>query len=215
VCKFDIENSEIIEENNNYAGKSLIFFNNNYVCTFSKNFVYVLTPDMEILNKIKINGAPNGFVIDDNKIFMSIYDRFYIYNLKGNLIHSWNLENNPYRSHTPREITTYKNEIYIVDTAHDCVRVYSYEGLLLRSWGKFGSRPGNFSYLWGITIYRGVVFIVDTLNRRIQEFTRHGKFVFENKYGDRNITHIVIANDCVYISDWISCSIVKFKLIYN
>lgn len=86
----------------------------------------------------------------------------------------------------------------------------------LRSWGSFGEEAGNFRYPWGITIYRGIVFITDSQNKRIQAFTQYGKYILETKCErSKDMADIVIVDDYIYVNDWEKCYLIKFKLIYD
>ena len=115
-----------------------------------------------------------------------------------------------------RSISFYKNEIYMVDNSFNCVRVYSYEGKLIRCWGNFGEEPGNFKNPWGIAIYQNIVFIVDSGNYRIQAFTSDGKFIFKHEY-DKSmyLLDIIIFNDYAYLNNWEKTLIMRFKVMYS
>ena len=49
----------------------------------------------------------------------------------------------------------------MVDTILTYVRVFSYEGKLIRRWGNFEIEPGNFENLCRVAIYQDIVYIVD------------------------------------------------------
>jgi len=219
MCEFDIKKSGIIRGENKFLKKNLISSNGNYICSanFHQEYVYIFSLKIELINTIKINGIVCGFLIDDyNKILISACDKFYIYNLKGNMINSWDLENNLQSMQISRKIAISKGEIYMVDTNFYRICVFSYDGQLIRSWGKLGSQSGYFKFPWGITIYQGIIFVVDSRNNRIQVFTRYGKFILEEKYKDgSDMGDIIIMNDYVYVNDWVGACLIKFKLIYN
>jgi DNA-binding beta-propeller fold protein YncE len=60
----------------------------------------------------------------------------------------------------------------------DMIAVHSPSGALLREWGKFGSRDGEFNLPGGIAIANdGRVYVADSCNRRIQVFDRQGRFL--------------------------------------
>lgn len=106
------------------------------------------------------------------------------------------------------------NEIFIV--CDNQITVFSLEGKQIRSWGGHGSELGNFSDPWGITIYRNVVFVVDSKNKRIQAFTNGGKFIFEYKHKTSlDMSDIIIDDNYVYINDWGNDQLYKFELIYD
>jgi tripartite motif-containing protein 71 len=50
-------------------------------------------------------------------------------------------------------------------------------------WGSKGSEDGQFYSLGGMAVnYRGIVYVVDTGNHRIQKFDSDGKFVTKWSY---------------------------------
>jgi NHL repeat. len=216
VCKYNIKSSKLIKENN-ISLENLISSNDNYVCTLSacnKN-VNIYSLNMEFINMIKTDYIYDLTIDDNNKILISTCDKFYIYNLKGDLINFWNLEENTNKTQLSRKIAIDKSEIYMVDTSFNRICVFSYEGKLVRSWGNFGDNAGNFRYPWGIAIYKGIVFVVDSRNDRIQVFTPHGKFIFEYKYkGAKDMADIKIVNDYAYVNDWFYEHFLKLRLVY-
>ncbi len=68
--------------------------------------------------------------------------------------------------------------LYVTDTGHDCVRVFSSSGALLRTLGSTGSGTGQLRGPTGITIGEdGLVYVADTGNNRIQSFDTSGNFL--------------------------------------
>lgn len=66
----------------------------------------------------------------------------------------------------------------------DMVAVHSPRGELLREWGKFGDREGEFNLPGGIGITGdGRVYVADSCNRRVQVFDTKGKFLA--KWGNK------------------------------
>jgi DNA-binding beta-propeller fold protein YncE len=72
-------------------------------------------------------------------------------------------------------------EIYITDGYGNCrVHVFSSDGKLLRSWGDPGTGPGQFNLPHGIAVsQKGIVYVADRQNNRIQLFTPGGKYLSE------------------------------------
>ena len=72
-------------------------------------------------------------------------------------------------------------DLYISDGYGNCrVHVFSPDGRLLRSWGEPGSGPGQFNLPHGIAVSsKGVVYVADRQNNRIQLFTTEGKYLTE------------------------------------
>jgi F-box domain. len=216
ACEFNTKNAEIIKINDVNLKKARICSNEKYICVIKSFSAYIFSLNMELISRIKV-GSVQSLVIDkDDNILISSINKFSIYNLKGNKLKTWDLVNNFQQDARARKIFPYKNEIYMVDTSFDRVCVFSYEGKIIRSWGKYGKGSGNFTNPWGIAIYKDIVFIVDSGNRRIQAFTCYGKFIYEYKFKDNiKYMNIVIKNNYIYLTSWRDTNMVKLKLIFN
>ena len=70
-------------------------------------------------------------------------------------------------------------EIYVSDGYGNArVHKFSAEGRLLQSWGEPGTGPGQFNLPHGICVdKRGLVYVGDRLNDRIQVFSSDGEFI--------------------------------------
>ncbi|MBV9335389.1 MAG: SMP-30/gluconolactonase/LRE family protein [Solirubrobacterales bacterium] len=65
--------------------------------------------------------------------------------------------------------------VYASDPNLDRINVMSATGAYLRSWGGFGSAPGQFNWPCGIAVDgAGAVYVADVLNNRIQKFSSAG-----------------------------------------
>lgn len=92
---------------------------------------------------------------------------------------------NPGAFNTPRAIAMGPDgSIYVTDSRNHRIQRFSAEGELLNYWGTFadasaGQAPGGtFNEPWGIAVSQdGYVYVSDTWNHRIQQFTADGKFV--------------------------------------
>jgi len=74
--------------------------------------------------------------------------------------------------------------IYVADSRNHRIQHFSADGELITSWGSFadataGAAPGGtFNEPWGITVAPdGSVYVADTWNHRIQQFTADGQFI--------------------------------------
>jgi len=79
----------------------------------------------------------------------------------------------------PSDVALRGDELYVVDVQHHVVHVLDKRsGKTIRKIGKPGSKPGEFFQPTNITVSRdGNLFVTDTGNYRVQEFTPKGKFV--------------------------------------
>lgn len=70
------------------------------------------------------------------------------------------------------------DNVYVVDSDHARVLVFTIEGKPLYQWGAPGKQPGQFSAPRGVAVdRRGNVYVVDTGNHRVQKFTSTGQFL--------------------------------------
>ncbi|XP_071957291.1 tripartite motif-containing protein 2-like [Antedon mediterranea] len=71
-----------------------------------------------------------------------------------------------------------KGLVHVVDHKARCVKVFTLEGVYIRTIGGEGTKPGKFRIPWFIAINsKDHVFVVDTGNARIQHFNPAGKYV--------------------------------------
>lgn len=75
-------------------------------------------------------------------------------------------------------VCTETDEAYIADGyGNSRIAVYSYSGKFLREWGSAGKGEGQFAVPHSIVIdKRGLVYVADRHNARVQVFTRQGQF---------------------------------------
>ncbi len=68
--------------------------------------------------------------------------------------------------------------LYVADTAQHSIWHISQQGKLLRTWGEYGTAPGQFNEPWGVAVdAEGNVYVADTWNHRIQKFTAEGDYL--------------------------------------
>lgn len=77
-------------------------------------------------------------------------------------------------------------KLYVTDTAKHQVRIYGPDGKLEKTFGRRGTREGEFNYPTHLSLGAdGVLFVVDSLNYRVQTFRPDGVFVAEfGHHGD-------------------------------
>jgi DNA-binding beta-propeller fold protein YncE len=70
--------------------------------------------------------------------------------------------------------------LYIADSAAHRIGAYGADGALIRSWGRGGSRDGEFNRPTHLSVDRaGTLLVTDALNFRIQAFDREGRFLWK------------------------------------
>jgi NHL repeat. len=216
ACRYDLQNSKLVTVENVNFYTAMIYSNEKYICVLKSHYINVISLNMKLISKIKINSI-QGLIIDkDNNILITTNTMFYIYNLEGKVLNSWELTSNAFCNEKSRKIFAFKNEIYMVDTSYNRICVFSYEGKLNRFWGNKGCEKGKFLNPWGIAIYKDIVFVVDSGNHRIQAFTCFGKFIYEYIYIFENgieFMNITITYNYIYLTSWISEYTTRLKLI--
>src|SRR3989304_4296074 len=109
--------------------------------------------------------------------------------------------------------------IFVADSANHRIRVLSQDGMLIKEWGRPGSREaGEFMNPFGIAIDReGLIYVADSGNSRIQVFTREGVFHHMWNGSDTPAGSLkiplgltVTTADIVYVADTENHRIVKF-----
>ncbi|MBO9540322.1 protein kinase [bacterium] len=103
----------------------------------------------------------------------------------------------------------HKGNILVLDFGSSCIQVFGSRGELVKTVGRRGNGPGEFSIPREITIDRfGNWFVADTLNHRIQVFDPEGNFVLafgkkgagpDEFNGPEGLT--IGPDDTLYVSD--------------
>lgn len=65
--------------------------------------------------------------------------------------------------------------VYIADAVDRAIKVFSKNGRFLRSFGRKGDGPGEFSLPSGVAVAGGLIAVADKLNGRVQMFDGDGK----------------------------------------
>ena len=73
---------------------------------------------------------------------------------------------------------TSNGDIVVSQYQHDCVTLYNKEGDKIRSFGSYGTKPGQFHDPSGVVVTADShVLVVDSGNKRIQKLTMTGEHV--------------------------------------
>ena len=67
--------------------------------------------------------------------------------------------------------------LYVADSGNHRIQVFDNAGNFVRSWGEFGSNPGQLNEPWGLAVDDEFVYVADTWNHRLQKFTQQGELV--------------------------------------
>lgn len=123
------------------------------------------------------------------------------------------------------DIDRRNGELYVIDAGNHRVKVLSPEdGSVLRTWGEKGTGDGQFKLHEFSSLAvdeKGYVFVVDTLNNRIQVFDTAGKFI--TKFGEKGFggTGRYTSPNCVevrkgklYVADSSGHEIEIYKINY-
>src|SRR5437764_810388 len=79
---------------------------------------------------------------------------------------------------------------------------FSRDGKLIKTWGKFGTGPGEFDLPHALAMdSKGRLFVGDRNNNRIQIFDQDGKFLTEWKQFSRPSGVYIDKNDVIYVAD--------------
>jgi len=214
ICKFDIENSKLINNHKNISYENTICSNLNYICKsqqFPNLDIHIYTLDMELIGKISLNSCFLDVKIDEkNNILVSTHNQFYIYNVNGCIIKQWNLFDN---CGVLRRIASYKNEIYMTETYLGRVDVFSYEGKKVRTWNYNDKSETDCPSC--IIVCQDIVFV--NFFDKIKAFTRQGKYIFKYILNEINFVHsILFVDNFIYtLTRCEKSKITMLKLIWD
>nr|XP_006824787.1 PREDICTED: E3 ubiquitin-protein ligase TRIM71-like [Saccoglossus kowalevskii] len=103
-------------------------------------------------------------------------------------------------------INPVNKNVYVSEYNVNCIRKYTQAGVYIKSFGRSGEKQGEFirPYLLAINS-KGVLYVPDWNNNRIQVFNSYDQFMFEFSYTDDGIISrpkavAIDKNDYVYVS---------------
>ncbi|WP_457680525.1 NHL repeat-containing protein [Thermovibrio sp.] len=79
----------------------------------------------------------------------------------------------------PIDVEKFDGKLFVTNGKEEEVDVYSPDGKFLFKFGGKGTVPGEFVGIFLLDSSRKTLFVVDSVNARIQEFDKNGKFVRE------------------------------------
>lgn len=145
--------------------------NGNFVKTWGKEG----TERDELLRPtgIAINSKNEVYVVDSGNLRVKVYSSLGVFQ---------KILEKPKNMGLPVDVAVGPNDyVWIIDK----IRVYKYspDGKFLSSWGKRGSKDGEFGNPKGIDIDElGFIYITDAANNRVQKFDGDGQFI--TKWGE-------------------------------
>ncbi|QZE15596.1 peptidyl-alpha-hydroxyglycine alpha-amidating lyase family protein [Halosquirtibacter laminarini] len=130
------------------------------------------------------------------------------FDLKGNLLQSWGVKNEPGTDHLrfnkPTDIALAPSGDYYVSDGYKNNRVVCLDknGKYKFEWGQKGVEPGQFNIPHNIGVDRkGHVYVADRKNARVQVFELDGKFVTSWDWFSRPFGIFVADDGNIYVSD--------------
>jgi len=118
----------------------------------------------------------------------------------------------------PVDVVKLGNRLYITNGKTNTVDIYTTDGSLLKRVGGKGSAPGLFVGVFMADGGKNLLFVVDTVNARIQEFAPDGRFVRQfGKFGieEGNIFRpksVALCGDLLLVSDCITGVVQAFDI---
>ncbi len=153
---------------------------------------------------------PHGLAVDrDRGDLLYVGDqenqRLQVFTPEGSFLRQWG--DSKFQHIHDVGIDRATGDIFVGDLELHTVRKFSATGLLLGEFGGFGSSPGKFNEVWGIsTDSSGFVYVADTKNKRVQKLTSAGEYVKEwSTYGGTEFIKptgvYVDTDDTIYVCD--------------
>ncbi len=128
--------------------------------------------EFDIISPIGVTADSTGHIFVSD----SVLKRIFVFASDGQLLRAIGQEEIFQR---PAGIALSEEKLYVVDAlAHRVLVLSKTDGRLLFTFGAKGSNPGEFNYPTHIFIARdGRIFVTDSLNFRVQIFSRDGRFM--------------------------------------
>ncbi len=108
----------------------------------------------------------------------------------------------------PMAVTVANERIYVSDTNNKRVQIFDYEGNPLKTFGKWGAKPGEFQFPYGLAgDSKGVIYVADLYNGSVAKFDKDGNYLglFAEKKASENVftapAGMAIKDDKVYVTD--------------
>jgi outer membrane protein assembly factor BamB len=164
------------------------------------------------LADIKVK-SPFGITVKDGLIYVtSQKGELYVLDEFGNLEKSLKLRGRPI------DVAVLKGKLFVSNGKGESIDVYTSDGKLVTSFGGKGTAPGNFVGIFLLDSSKELLFVVDSVNGRIQEFNENGDLVrsfgvFGIEEGDLfRPKGVAYCNGKVVVSDGITGAVQLFDV---
>ncbi|SNR91641.1 NHL repeat-containing protein [Desulfurobacterium atlanticum] len=185
---------------------------NIFVVDGLNNRVVKLNEDGDVVSTFAVK-KPYGIYVSDEKIYLSTTDgNILILDFSGNVLKKFNVGGRLV------DLVVLGGKIWVVDASNDCVKIISEDdGNLVKIVGEKGSTPGEFVSPFMIATDGDEVYVVDSINARVQVFNKKGEF--ERTFGEFGIEEgdlfrpkgIAVFNGEVAVSDVITGAVQLFN----
>ncbi|GEM_PF-1027036 len=181
-----------------------------YVVDGLNNRIAVYDLYGEHLIDLKVD-SPYGIFVDNGLVYaVSQKGRLYVLDEYGELLKSFPLKGRPI------DVVKLKDRLFVSNGEGNTVDVYTLDGKLVKRIGGKGTVPGNFVGVFLMDRGKNLIYVVDSVNARIQEFDEDGRFVrsfgvFGIEEGDLfRPKGIAVCNGYVAVSDGITGAVQLF-----
>ena len=164
------------------------------------NWIYIAHPNDSAIGKFTKSGSlhsffgsggpqsayyyPFGIAIDATRIYVADYEgaRIHIYDKETEFLISPQLPYPPYFGgltiNSPHGLAVDDKYLYVTYPIGNVIKVLDKNTLeVILTFGSFGSNSGQFSYPLRIAVDDTQIYVADTLNHRVQIFTKDGAYV--------------------------------------
>jgi len=116
--------------------------------------------------------SPYGIDVKDGLIYVvSQKGKLYVFDEFGNLEREADIAGRPI------DVENFAGKLFITNGEFESVDIYTSDGSFLRRFGEKGTSPGSFVGIFLLDSSKNTLFVVDSVNARIQEFDKSGNFL--------------------------------------
>lgn len=184
-----------------------------YVLQRDHSFILIFSNDGALIGEWKNNEVNDGHnlrITPDGRVLVvdRDYHRVLVFSSSGELLQQIGDHKCPGRPgfpfNHPADIAINKDgDMFIADGyANHCIHHFNSAGELIKSWGKVGKGPGEFSVPHSVVITKhGKLLVADRENGRLQMFNQCGEFIKEITDLRRPMAIDQDADGFIYVTD--------------